>query len=271
MLVKSNLGPALCIRQAASIIFDRPFATNTEVMNFCRPASDRLLTQWLKDFDLSIYDSEDYIKECVLSYFLVSKEVSRGIGAWVKQFGISPGTTFFELYPGVGLNTVYCSALGFDCYICTGNAAQLAISEKLHRHFGLKQPTVLSEEEWRSRQFDFVGAFEVLEHFKEPKEVAKSLAAAVKPTGLLLESTGFGTSPYPGHYPSYRYNNVQLPPGVTLKVIHQNWKESGLTLIYNGFNDKPRVWAKDGRPEIPKKTVDDKRNFLGIQNFRLSS
>jgi hypothetical protein len=262
-VVNNFSNPAITVVQALDVLLGLKFSDATEAFEFCRVRSDRLKTRWNASgqTDFGIYSDDDYIFEGLMSYYFVSKECCRGISQWTRFFRVDPSNTvFFDLYNGVGMMTVFFSALGFRTVVHNDNPAQQLACELLHDAAGLPHPRFVDD--WRTEKFDWVGHFEVLEHFRDPVPVARDLALCLKSNGFMFESTGFADGSLPGHFTEYEGG---LTGKKTYGNVQAEWKSQGLRRVYSGFSDKPRVWTRVPMNIIPK------RQYIGAKNFSYTS
>lgn len=240
--------PNIKLADAIKVIFPHlvQLKTNKEVMDHIRQFSDELKDRWNSSgqTDYTIYTDPLYLYEAFISYFEVSRECHKVIAKWVQDFDMDPKKlSFFDLYNGVGLGTLHLVALGFKTTIHNDNPEQSSAMFKLFDHYNLKPPRLI-DESWRNEKFDFVSAFEVIEHFKDPIQITKDLAACVKPGGLLVESTGFQVNTYPGHFKEYEVEGEKIDSKTASRFVAKTLKAAGLKKIYVGFNKKPRIWQR---------------------------
>lgn len=235
MIISKQGYPGLSLSKACNIILGTEFKTNAEALKYCRHQSNILKSKWFLGNSLSIYSDTEYICETILSYFLVTREAAKSIGIWTEIYK-THNKTFFDYYNGCGLMTVYLSAIGYQTYCFNDNKIQVDVCNLLHDSFKLKRPIFVDE----FARYDFVGHFEVLEHFKDPLPIVNTIVNCLKPNGYLFESTGFADSTLPGHYETYH-------PGVSgrqmSKLVTDVYRQAGLKKIYTGFSTKPRVWS----------------------------
>lgn len=265
-LISHKGHPALAIVEALDIILGLKFANAAEATEYCRIRSDILKNRWndSNQTDYGIYSDDDYIFEGLMSYYFVTRECTKGIGLWAKYFSIdTTNTSFFDLYNGIGLMTVFFTALGFKTVVHNDNPAQQYCCEILHDAFKLPRPRFVDD--WRSEQFDWVGHFEVLEHFKNPVPVAADLAACIKSDGFMFESTGFTDGTLPGHFNEYDIDGAVVDGRTAFKLAQQTWSDQGLNKVYTGFSTKPRVWTRLPMTPIPK------MKYIGAKNFEYSA
>jgi len=251
------------IKEIAPILFpEMAGKTNAELLEFCQEHSDRLRARWNDSgqTDFGIYQDPSYIFESMVSFYQVSKLCLAQFKTYLRQQNIDPkGKTYFELYNGIGINALTLTELGFDVVIHNDAAGQVESMLKLFKYYKLKAPKIV-DSDWRKKQYDYVAAFEVLEHFKDPIEIARDLLKSVKPGGCLVESTGFKISEYPGHFHTYIINGQEIGGRQAATKVSKLYKQEGFEKIFDGYNRKPRIWQNVGVANMKKaKTIKELR------------
>lgn len=139
-----------------------------------------------------------------------------------KYIHISPHTEILELGSGIG---------GFYPFIArhlqkghyTGLELDKEAVQFTNTYFGTKAFQNLSLEEYSTKKrYDYIFAFEVLEHVHDPESIIKKIHTLLKPGGLFI-----GTSPFP-------FQRNIFADETHLYVLHpDNWKR---LFSYNGFS-----------------------------------
>lgn len=237
------------LSRTAPIIFPE-FAgmSGKAILEELRPHSDKLLARWIESDrkDYKIYQDPSYIHEGFLSFYKVSHMCLGEMKKWIIKNNITTKKKkFFDLYNGIGINALTLTQLGFDVYVHNDNPEQVLTMFKLFDAFNLRRPTMV-DEDWRKMKFDFVAAFEVIEHYKMPIEITNDLMKCVKPNGYLVENTGFKQADYPGHFETYIIEGQPVSGMKCTSLVSKAIKSSGFIKVLDGFNRKPRIWQNVG-------------------------
>jgi len=235
--------------------------SNKAVMDAIMPHSNVLSVRWNNSgqTDFSIYSDPLYLYEAFVSFYQVSILCAGKLRKWVNGNGVDPRKyTYFDLYNGIGLGTLHLVQMGFNVSIHNDNPAQIEAMLKLFHHYKMKPPTIV-DEKWRENKYDFVSAFEVVEHYKQPIQITKDLLACVKPGGFYVESTGFQVPTYPGHFHTYEVDGEILDGRAASRQVAKTIKAAGFKKIFIGFNKKPRIHRLIGDDE--NLAADTEKNF----------
>lgn len=244
--------------------FFKTSLSKRSLLDECYRRQKKLLKQWLDSgrTDFSVYDTEDYTWDCVLSYFCVSNRCLTNGERFFRYFDIPKGKAL-DVFNGIGLSTIHANLAGFKCDAVSANAMQQDFAQHSAKRILGKQLRIFSSlQDIRSASYDVVMSFEVLEHFKDPTEHVAELLRILKPGGYLIESTGFQHADHIGHFDTYTINGKQFSnreaATQTRKALEQH-----CTKLMVGYDKKPRIWVK---ALVPK----PKSFFRGIHEEMLS-
>ena len=241
--------PAFELRKIFAAVYpEHKDLTNTkDIEAFLRKDSDELAAKWndSDQTDFSVYTDPRYLSEGLLSFLEVSIECHRVIGQWRKYGLLKPGTTWFDMYSGVGVGTLHLAALGMDVMVYNNNPDQIGAMKRLFDAYGYEHPTIVGDE-WRDMKFDVVSCFEVFEHYKDARQIAAELASCVKPNGFFFESTGYRNPRLVGHFTEYDLDGVKVSGAKALSAVKTVLRNHGLYKVFDGFNMKPRIWKNVG-------------------------
>lgn len=251
------------LKETIGIIFPElaGLPTNKAVMDTIMPYSNVLTERWnsSNQTDFSIYSDPLYLYEAFVSFYQVSILCAGKLRKWVNGNGVDPRKyTYFDLYNGIGLGTLHLVQMGYNVSVHNDNPAQIEAMLKLFAHYKLKPPTIV-DETWRKNKYDFVSAFEVVEHYKEPIQITKDLLACVNKGGFYVESTGFQVPTYPGHFHTYNVNGETMDGRAASRQVAKTIRDAGFKKIFIGFNKKPRIWRFID--DDKKIAADTEKNF----------
>jgi SAM-dependent methyltransferase len=164
----------------------------------------------------------------------------------IKRVAITPGSRVLEIGSGFGGLHSFLAEVPSITYVGIEPDAVAANFANDHFHTDCFLNETL-ENLQTEVSFDFVLAFEVIEHLKDPANAFRKVATLLEDGGIFA-----GTSPYPFQW------NV-LGDRTHVFVLHPlNWKK---LLLASGFNTAdcyamsflPVLWRLDGRlsPRIP--------------------
>ena len=233
--------------------------TNKAVLHKIMPYSQILPDRWFfyGTTAIGIYTDPLYLYEGFVSFYQVSILCAGKLRKWINCNNVNvKGKTYFDLYNGIGLGTLHLVQMGFDVTIHNDNPDQVEAMLKLFHHYKMKPPKIIGEE-WRSKRFDYVSAFEVVEHYKQPIQITKDLLACVKPGGFYVESTGFQVPTYPGHFHTYEVDGQVLDGRAASRQVAKTIRDAGFKKIFIGFNKKPRIWRLIGDDKKLAKDTED--------------
>lgn len=235
------------IKETLPVIFPEFAVVETakEMHELVAMAAEPLRTRWNESgqTDFSIYTDPLYLYEAFISFYKISVITPGQLKKWVRENNIDPTKhTWFDLYNGIGLTSLYLTDMGFKLSVHNDNPDQIEAMLKLYSHYKMKPPKILDT--WRDQRFDFVSAFEVVEHFDEPKLIVTDLLNCVKGKGWYVESTGFADPTYPGHFNHYKVDGQMIDNRQAARAIAKHTVESGFKKIFIGYNKKPRIWQR---------------------------
>jgi SAM-dependent methyltransferase len=232
------------------------FKSPKELWAYARIASDRLRDRWLQSgrTDYGIYKDPDYVYEGLICFERISHHSVTGLERFHRAHNVPKGT-LLDIYNGIGLSSVYASMVGFEVAVVNDNPAQVNfMQQSAVRNLGYELPVVDSLTDIPDGSFDVAMTLEVLEHFTEPLLQLQETLNKIVPNGILVETTGFACSEYPGHFAEYTVDGEQVPHRQVSRHISGMLK-TGCVKMVQGIQAKPRIWGKvmvgyDKKPRV---------------------
>lgn len=222
--------------------FGLPLRTKADVVRYAYSRQQRLLADWERDHNLSIYDDPDYVWDALQCYEKVSTASIVGLGHWLRESGVDPSKlTLVDVWNGVGLTSLHAAQLGLQVHVVNTCEAQLDLGRFLQRRLlGYELPVVPLNTD---RTFDIVASFEALEHYYEPLPHLERLLELRAPGGALAFSTGFTDAGNVGHYTHHLMNGTVVENRQVPRLLNAVLKNRGLSKVFDYFNGRPRVWV----------------------------
>lgn len=189
--------------------------------------------------DYSIYQSEEYLIECIWTHVVSS---GAAIDNTIKYFKsiTNPGQcmSIVDIYNGIGLTTRLLKE-NFSGTISYFNDIenQIAAANRLSprgQYSSFRELPV-------DYSFDIVVCLETIEHYHEPMGFTQQLMDMSRE--YLVETTSFCSPQHCGHFKEYLVKG-QLVSGMTASRRVHDLIRSEFTQVFSGYNGRPRIWKR---------------------------
>lgn len=123
-----------------------------------------------------------------------SHYVWQAVDAEIRELGLPPGTSVFDLGCGNGALAAHLTDQGFSVSGVDPSASGIALANEAHPSLRLETGTCYEDLGGRFGTFPLVVSLEVVEHVYDPRHFARTLFDLFEPGGTALVST-----PYHGY------------------------------------------------------------------------
>lgn len=249
-------------------------ASDDELLAQCRAATAAINEEWrAKKIDPKDKEAVTrfYVETSLYCYELIGIEIDTAparqellahLTALLKQHGKLHGCDYGS---GVGTLGIYLNRNGIQCDFADVSPKNLGfVKQRLERR-GITGRTLypLMNEKLPAGKYDFITAFDVIEHVADPEALLTELVSKLKTDGLLIYNLIYNNEPDTPH--------VLQDPNIVRKKI----RGLGMTMV--GTLEEFKIYRKVDRPALMNRAIEladrafwDLREWLRAKKAQLS-
>ena len=209
-----------------------------DIYQHCLNIVDKYDDYWYKTGDLDFYNEKDYIFDAFICFLDYSRGVLRYVFNHFNEVNYKP-KSILDYGAGIGFTTAMLASKFKNSKIYYYNIGkfQKEVLLKVKDLFNLDNIEVIND--IHLKKYDVCCLLEVLEHFKNPKEV---LDDVFKYNSTYLIETNSFTIKSAGHFNEYDFLDKTYSNRQIRKHINRYMKET-YQLLLEGYNRRPRIWV----------------------------